>query len=815
MAIEKGIGAGGDNVIPMNPEEQIDIVEMAAEPGQVTMDDGSVIMGDISEEMMMQEVPVEIPFGDNLVEYMDESDAMSIASDLMGDIDDDMSSRQDWEDTYKKGVELLGMKYEERSQPFEGASGVVHPLLAESVTQFQAQAYRELLPAGGPVRTQVIGDETTDKLQQADRVKNYMNYQITYEMEEYDPELDQMLFYLPLIGSTFKKIYFDPLLQRAVSKFVHAEDLVVPYTATDLASATRITHIVKMDKNEIRKLQLSGFYADVDLPGDSYNDEDYSDIQESIDEAQGVSPSGTNEEITLYEVHTNLDIPGFEDMDATGEETGLKLPYIVTIIEKNNKVLSIRRNYEQSDPLRRAKPYFVHYKFLPGLGFYGFGLTHMIGGLSQAATSLLRQLIDAGTLSNLPAGFKARGARIRDEDEPLNPGEFRDIDVAGMDIRQSLMTLPFKEPSQTLYALLGTLVDSGRRFASMADMKVAEMGGETPVGTTMAIMERGTKVMSAIHKRLHYSQKMEFKLLANVFAKFMAPMYPYAIPGAPPEIKMTDFDDRIDVLPVSDPNIFSMSQRIALAQTELQLVQSNPEIHGNEQGLYQAYRKMYEALGVTNVDAILPPPPVPQPTNPAKENQEAMRGKPLQAFPTQNHQAHIEAHLAIIATPVAQANATIVMTLQGHIQEHIGFMAEEMAQAEIINQLSPEEQMQLQSSQEGMMAVQEEVASRAAEIVGELTEQYAQAVSPPQQQDPLVAIRQQELQLRGMVIERRAKEAADKAQLEREKEMNDQMESAARLNIQEKGIDERTCVAEERIQTQRDIAALNNMTKGQ
>jgi hypothetical protein len=814
MAIEKGIGAGGDNIIPMIPEEQIDIVEMAAEPGQVTMDDGSVIMGDISEEMMMQEVPIEIPFGDNLVEYIDEADAMSIASDLMGDIDDDMSSRQDWEDTYKRGIDLLGMKYEERSQPFEGASGVVHPLLAESVTQFQAQAYRELLPAGGPVRTQIIGDETTEKLQQADRVKNYMNYQITYEMEEYDPELDQMLFYLPLIGSTFKKIYFDPLLQRAVSKFVHAEDLVVPYTATDLASATRITHIVKMDKNEIRKLQLSGFYADVDLPGDSYGEEDYSEIQGSIDEAQGIAPSGSNEDVTLYEVHTNLDLPGFEDMDAAGEETGLKLPYIVTIIESNGKVLSIRRNYEQTDPLRRAKPYFVHYKFLPGLGFYGFGLTHMIGGLSQAATSLLRQLIDAGTLSNLPAGFKARGARIRDEDEPLNPGEFRDIDVAGMDIRQSLMTLPFKEPSQTLYALLGTLVDSGRRFASMADMKVAEMGGETPVGTTMAIMERGTKVMSAIHKRLHYSQKMEFKLLANVFAKFMAPMYPYAIPGAPPEIKMTDFDDRIDVLPVSDPNIFSMSQRIALAQTELQLVQSNPEIHGNEQGLYQAYRKMYEALGVTNVDAILPSPPVPQPTNPAKENQEAMRGKPLQAFATQNHQAHIEAHLAIIATPVAQANATIVMTLQGHIQEHIGFMAEEMAQAEIINQLSPEEQMQLQASEQGMMAMQEEVASRAAEIVGELTEQYAQAVSPPQQQDPLVAIRQQELQLRGMDIERRAKEAEDKAQLEREKEMNDQMEAAARINIQKEALDEKTRVAEERIQTQRDIAALNNMTKG-
>ena len=815
MAIEKGTGAGGDNVIPMNAQEQIDILEMPVEPGQVTMDDGSVIVGDITEEMMAAEVPVEIPFNSNLVDFMDEAETTAIASDLVGEIEDDLSSREDWEEVYKRGIDLLGMNYEDRSQPFEGASGVVHPLLAESVTQFQAQAYRELLPAGGPVRTQIIGDENKEVLAQAERVKNYMNYQITYEMEEYDPELDQMLFYLPIIGSTFKKIYFDPLLQRAVSKFVHAEDLIVPYSATDLASATRITHVVKMDKNEIRKLQLTGFYADIDLPGDGYGDEDYSDVKETIDEIQGISPSGSSEDVTLYEVHTNLDLSGFKDVDANGEETELKLPYIVTIVEKSGKVLAIRRNYDEADPLRRSKPYFVHYKFLPGLGFYGFGLTHMIGGLSQAATSLLRQLIDAGTLSNLPAGFKARGARIRDEDEPLNPGEFRDIDVAGMDIRQSLMTLPFKEPSQTLYSLLGTLVDSGRRFASLADMKVAEMGGETPVGTTMAIMERGTKVMSAIHKRLHYSQKVEFRLLANVFARFMAPMYPYAIPGAPPEIKITDFDDRVDVLPVSDPNIFSMSQRIALAQTELQLVQSNPEIHGNEQGLYQAYRKMYEALGVTNVDSILPPPPVPQPTNPAKENQEAMRGKTLQAFPDQNHQAHIEAHLAIIATPVAQANAAIVMTLQGHVQEHLGFMAEAMAQEEIMKELSPEEQMQIQSSQEGMMAFQTEVASRAADLIGELTEQYAQAVTPPPQTDPLVAIRQQELALREADIQRRAKEADDRAQLDREKELNDQMAESARINIQKEALDEKTRVAEERIQTQRDIAALNNMTKGQ
>jgi hypothetical protein len=427
----------------------------------------------------------------------------------------------------------------------------------------------------------------------------------------------------------------------------------------------------------------------------------------------------------------------------------------------------------------------------------------------------MRQLIDAGTLSNLPAGFKARGARIRDEDEPLQPGEFRDIDAAGMDIRQSIMTLPFKEPSATLYSLLGSLVDAGRRFASMADMKVGEMGGETPVGTTMAIMERGTKVMSAIHKRLHYSQKQEFKLLANVFARFMAPAYPYAVPGAPPEIKQMDFDERIDVLPVSDPNIFSMSQRIALAQTQLQLVQSNPEIHGGPKGLYSAYRKMYEALGVTNIDTILPAPPEPAPMNPAKENQEALRNQRLQAFPQQNHQAHIEAHLAMLSTPVAQANANIVMTLQGHISEHIGMMAEMQAQQEVMEQMAPEAQMMAQQNPQMMQQVQMEIENRAAELAGELTEQYAQAVAPADTTDPLVAIRQQELSLRGAEIQERARQFEEKQQLEREKERNDVLVNQQRIDLSEEANQEKVRVAEERIQTQRDIAAANLRSKMQ
>jgi len=447
----------------------------------------------------------------------------------------------------------------------------------------------------------------------------------------------------------------------------------------------------------------------------------------------------------------------------------------------------------------------VHYKFLPGLGFYGFGLTHTIGGLSRASTSILRQLIDAGTLSNLPAGFKARGARIRDDETPLNPGEFRDVDMVGGDLRSAIMPLPFKEPSQTLYSLMGTLIDSGRRFASMADMKVGEMQGNAPVGTTMAIMERGTKVMSAIHKRLHYSQKIEFKLLARVFSMGV-PMYPYQVPGAPPEIKQNDFDDRIDILPVSDPNIFSMSQRIALAQTQLQLAQSNPEIHG-QNGMYQAYRKMYEALGVTNIDQVLQPPPQPMPMNPAKENQEALRLGVLTAFPEQNHQAHISAHLAMISTPVAQSNASILMTLQGHISEHIAMMSEITAQQEVMASIPPEQQMMMQQDPNMQKQITDQIASRAAEIAAEVQEQYAQALTPPPQEDPLVTLRKQELALRGSEIQQKAEQFQKKTEMEMQKESNDIMIDNKRLQQQEE-------IAQDRIQTQRDIAAMNAMKGG-
>jgi len=797
MAIEKVDGV--ENLDAPKGVTSIEIEEAPIGDNITEMDDGSVVIGEMEEQI----APIQVPFNANLAEFIEDSELGRISSELVNEVQEDINSRKEWEDQYKGGLELLGMNYEDRAEPFEGASGIVHPLLAESVTQFQAQAYRELLPAGGPVKTAIIGQETPEIVAQAERVKNFMNYQITYEMEEYDPELDQMLFYLPIVGSSFKKVYFDPTLQRAVSKFVHAEDLIVPYNATDLKTATRICHVIRMDSNEVRKLQLSGFYKDIELPTSDSDGVDYNEVRETIKDIEGIhSESSYNEELTLYEIHTDLDLPGFEDQSQAGENTGLKMPYIVTIVEKSGEVLSIKRNFNEADPLRSKIPYFVHYKFLPGLGFYGFGLTHMIGGLSRASTSILRQLIDAGTLSNLPAGFKARGARIRDDETPLNPGEFRDVDMVGMDLRQAIMPLPFKEPSQTLYSLMGTLIDSGRRFASMADMKVGEMQGNAPVGTTMAIMERGTKVMSAIHKRLHYSQKVEFKILARIFAMGV-PMYPYQVPGAPPEIKQADFDQRIDVLPVSDPNIFSMSQRIALAQTQLQLAQSNPDIHGAN-GMYQAYRKMYEALGVTNIDAILQPPPQPMPMNPAKENQEALRGARLQAFPEQNHQAHISAHLAMIATPVAQSNAAIVMSLQGHISEHIAMMSELQAQQEISANMTPEQQAMMQQDPNAMKQFQDQVASRSAEIASEVSEQYAQSITPPPSEDPLVSIRKQELALRGQEVAQRQQQFEVEQKFKEDKERNDVLLDQQRLDQQEE-------IANQNDQTKRDIASLKQM----
>tara|TARA_A100001011_G_scaffold93874_1_gene98794 strand:+ start:1028 stop:3412 length:2385 start_codon:yes stop_codon:yes gene_type:complete len=770
--VDMAMGAGGP--APEMPEELM--IEL---PEENMLPDGIELAG------MEEAVEVQAEMYDhnaNLAEILDDSVLGTLSSELRDKVDDDKESREDWEEAIAKGLKLLGVNYEERNEPFLGASGVHHPLLSEAVTQFQAQAYKEMLPAGGPVKTQVLGAPTKITEDQAQRVQDFMNYQITEIMEEYDPDTDQMLFYLPLTGSTFKKVYFDPGKQRAVSKFVPAEDLIVPYSASDLNTAERVTHVVRMSENELRKLQVAGVYRDIEIQAGDEDDE--SSIRETGNELQGIRPSYGDDVHTLLEIHTEIDLEGFEDIDEGGEPTGVKLPYIVTVDEDSGQVLSVVRNYRQADPLRRKRQYFTHFKFLPGFGFYGFGLLHTIGGLSRAATSILRQLIDAGTLSNLPAGFKARGVRIRNDDEPLAPGEFRDIDAPGGDLRNALMPLPYKEPSGTLAQLLGVIVDSGRRFAQVADAKIADTNAQAPVGTTVALIEQGSKIISSIHKRLHYGQKQEFRLLAEVFADNPMP-YPYFVgQNVPAEIMQQDFDGRVDILPVSDPSIFSMSQRLSLAQTQMQLAQAAPQLHNQ----YEAYRRMYDALDVKNIDAILPPPSPPQPVDPATENANAVKGMPLQAFPDQDHEAHIMTHAMFLSSPVGAANPQAFMLLLSHVQEHIGMLARDqvmaffqeagrqaMAAGEPVPQLAPD-------------LVESTVAQQTSQIMKEIMPM----LQPAQQQDPLIAIRQQELENSKMEVER--------------KMTNDQMD----FQMDQAKLQQAYELAQQRQALQEDIAGARN-----
>jgi hypothetical protein len=572
-----------------------------------------------------------------------------------------------------------------------------------------------------------------------------------------------------LAGSAFKKIYYDSTLERAVSKFVPAEDLVVPYFITDLESCSRITHVVKMKHNDLRKNQVSGFYRDIDLSGGRV---DTSDIKEKQDELSGIEQvSFTEDEHNLLEMHVDLDLPGFEDMGANNQKTGIMVPYIVTLDEDSGEILSIYRNWSQGDPLRKKKEYFTHFKFLPGLGFYGFGLIHMLGGLSRTATAALRQLVDAGTLSNLPAGFKARGLRIRDDDEAINPGEWRDVDAPGGNLRESLMPLPYKEPSATLFSLLGFVVDAGRRFAGVADMMMGENAGsqQQPVGTTMAILERGMKVMSAIHKRLHYAQKTEFKLLAKVFADYLPANYPYMVAGGEQTIKQTDFDERVDVIPVSDPNIFSMAQRVTLAQSQLQLAQSNPELHD----LREAYMRMYAALGVQNIEKLLPQPAEPQAQDPAIENAGTLNGGVPIPFPEQDHSAHIRAHRAFMSSVLVKENPATMTILQAHITEHVGFMARMIVQEEMAEemqqlmqqtggQLTPEQQQQIEQRTESGVAI------KIAEIIEQMVAEE-QEMMDMSSNDPLVDLKQQEINLRKDDLELKAVAMGEKQALDEKK----------------------------------------------
>ncbi len=717
-------------------------------------------------------------FHANLAEDISDPELSKISSELVEEYDSNKNGRKDWEEAYSTGLQLLGFKYEDRSEPFRGATGVTHPLLAEAVTQFQAQAFNEMLPAGGPVRTEIIGKVTPEVEDQAERVRHFMNYQISCVMKEYTPEFDQMLFYLPLAGSTFKKIYYDDFLCRAVSKFVPAEQLVVPYTATDLETAENVTHAIQVTENDLRKKQIAGFYLDIEV---KETQADPSQVKEEMDKISGIEATYLDTDITLLECHVNLDIPGFEDMGEDGEPTGIKLPYIVTISENNGKILSVRRNWLEDDPDRRKRQYFVHFKFLPGFGFYGLGLIHMIGGLSRTATAALRQLIDAGTLSNLPAGFKARGLRIRNDDEPLSPGEFRDVDAPGGAIRDALMLLPYKGADQTLFQLMSFCVDAGQRFASVSSLQVGEGNQQAAVGTTIALLEQGAKIMSAIHKRLHYAQKEEFYLLSYVFADYLPPEYPYNVVGAERTIKAADFDDRVDVIPVSDPNIASMAQRVVLAQTELELAQSAPDLHN----LYEAYRRMYKAIGVKDVDAILKPSEEGEPVakDPALENSDSLENLPLVVFEGQNHEAHIMAHLVFGSSTIVGTMPQVVMDLQKHVMEHISVKAKEQVAAQMQQQLGgqpPSEEQVMQI--EGMVA---ELISQGMQEVKALSAQ----ISGGTDSDPLVALKEKDLQIR------------------EQRDANELAVDQARLALDQEKADNTVSLGKERIASAEEIAA--------
>ena len=796
-------------MVDKNVPSQLDPEDLAAEvelevPG--SMDDNVVAFEGMAEGMNIEVTPeddggVTIDFDPedqrgmsddfylNLAEEMPERELGRIAGELLGEFDANKAGRQEWADAYANGLELLGFTYDERTQPFRGASGVTHPLLAEAATQFQAQAFNELLPASGPVRTTIMGSETREKQSQSQRVRQFMNYYVTSVMEDYTPDMDQMLFYLPLAGSTFKKIYYDETLGRAVSKFIPAEHLVVPYETSDLDTCPNITQVLRMSLNDLRKKQVAGFYLDIPvIPAQ----EEMDSVDSELDRIDGVSPTQIDYDCTILECHVDLDIEGYEDVDEDGEPTGIKVPYVVTISQDNGQILSIRRNYREEDELKRKIAYFVHFKFLPGFGFYGLGLIHTIGGLSRTATAALRQLIDAGTLSNLPAGFKARGLRIRDDDDPLQPGEFRDVDAPGGAIRDSLMPLPFKGPDQTLFALLGFVVDAGQRFATITDMKVGDGNQGAAVGTTIAMLEQGSRVMSAVHKRLHYGMKQEFKILARVMSESLPQEYPYSVEGADATVMRTDFDDRIDVVPVSDPNVFSQSQRIALAQTKLQLAGAAPEMHN----MYEVYRDMYDALGVRDVDRIMKriPDDEPTPKDPAQENIDSMDMVPLQAFEGQEHEAHIMAHMVFGSTPMVGSMPAIAMALQKHIMEHVRIAARERAAVQFI---------QSRQAAGGEAATEEEmlqIEGLTAQFIAEgmqMVKQMSQQVSG-EGPDPLVQLKEQELQIKAQAEQNDAQVDQAKLNLDAQNQRLRADQFQQRLAAQERQTDKRIQSAMER-----------------
>jgi hypothetical protein len=699
-------------------------------------------------------------FNANIAEEMDEDDLVSLAGDLLGEFEEDVSSRKDYMQTYVDGLDLLGMKLEDRTEPWPGACGVYHPLLSEALVKFQAETIMETFPASGPVKTQIIGKETPEKVEAAARVKDDMNYQLTEKMVEYRPEHERMLWGLGLSGNAFKKVYFDPSLDRQVSIYVPTEDVVVPYGASNLETAERVTHAMRKTPNDLRKLQVAGFYRDVEL-GDPQDTLD--EVEKKIAEKMGFRATA-DDRFKVLEMQVDLDLKGYEDKDKDGEETGIALPYIVTIEKQTQTILAIRRNWNEDDPNKIKRNHFVHYPYIPGFGFYAFGLIHLIGAFAKSGTSIIRQLVDCGTLSNLPGGFKTKGLRVKGDDTPIAPAEFRDVDVASGTIKDNIMTLPYKEPSQVLYSLLGTIVEEGRRFASAADLKVSDMSAQSPVGTTLAILERTLKVMSAVQARIHYAMKQEFKLLKAIIRDYTDDEYSYQPDSAHPRIKRSDYD-MVEVIPVSDPNAATMSQKVVQYQAVLQLAQGAPQIYD----MPLLHRQMLEVLGIRNADKLIPSTDTQKPKDPISENMDVLSGKPLKAFIYQDQDAHITTHTSFLQDPMTAQiigqnpmAQQIGAALQAHIAEHYGFKYRQMIEQKLGAPLPDRDQ---DIPQDYEVAISRLVAQAAQQLTIQNQAQAAQQEAQQQAQDPIIQMQQAELQLKAQEVQRKAQKDQVDAEL--------------------------------------------------
>lgn len=740
MTIDKAIHRAPLGLSQDDPEGDIEI--------EIEDPEGVRIGMDGLEIELEKGSPEDEEFNENLAEALSEGEMAELVGDLIGDFDDDISSRKDWMQTYVDGLELLGMKLEDRTEPWPGACGVYHPLLSEALVKFQAETIMETFPAAGPVKTEIIGEDTPEKREAAERVQDDMNYQLTEMMPEYRPEHERMLWGLGLAGNAFKKVYYDPSLERQVAMFVPAEDIVVPYGASSLESSGRVTHVMRKTENELRRLQVAGFYRDVDL-GDPVDV--FDEVEKKIAEKMGFRASA-DDRYKILEMHVDLDLPGYEDEDEDGEPTGIALPYIITIEKSGNTVLAIRRNWNPDDKLKQKRNHFVHYYYIPGFGFYAFGLIHLIGAFAKSSTSLIRQLVDAGTLSNLPGGFKTKGLRVKGDDTPIAPGEFRDVDVASGTIKDNIMTLPYKEPSQVLMALLGQIVDEGRRFASAADMQVSDMSAQSPVGTTLAILERTLKVMSAVQARIHYSMKREFKLLRDIIRDYTPDSYDYE-PGEDKRMaKQADYD-MCDVIPVSDPNAATMSQKVVQYQAAMQLAQQAPQLYD----LPLLHRQMLAVLGIKHADKLVKMEEDQKPVDPVSENMAVLQGKPVKAFIYQDHQAHIQVHTAAMQDPMIMQTMgqnpmaqSIMAAAQAHIAEHTAFEYRRQIEEQLgVPYPAPDEEM----SEDMEVQISRLAAAASQKVLQNSKSQVAQQQAEQAQQDPIVQMQQQELQLKQQEVQ--------------------------------------------------------------